>query len=140
MPLFEALMDPQMSATSNTDRKGVYCALLLQKTGKFVFNPKPTATGNRTTLRVDRTRSLALMDTYSPASRVTSRGVITTAATVEAAVINIDSARSALAIMVTRLEAVPPGAQPTRMRPDASSGLRPMTRLRAAAENGMIVY
>ena len=59
---------------------------------------------------------------------------------VEAVVIRIDKARSALAIIVTRLEAVPPGAHPTNIRPDASGGLNLNNLLIKAAESGIIVY
>jgi hypothetical protein len=89
---------------------------------------------------VDSTKSEAFTATYDPASQLVSSGVMTTAATVETAVMRTESATSAPAMSVTKLDAVPPGAQPTRISPAANSGPRPRARETAAAVRGITVY
>lgn len=87
-----------------------------------MLNKRPNATGARTTCRVDRIKSDDWILTYDPASLVVSHGVINTAATVEQAVITTERATSACAMSVTRFDAVPPGAHPTRIRPALNAG------------------
>ena len=61
---------------------------------------------------------------YDPASHRVSSGVRTGAMSVDSVVTDTDSATSPFARYVTTFEAVPPGAQPTRMTPTAISGGR----------------
>lgn len=60
------------------------------------------------------------------------------AAAVEHAVMATESATSAPAISVTKFDAVPPGQQPTKMRPAAKAGGKPKILALAHAMAGMM--
>ena len=74
-----------------------------------------------------------------PQISLVNSGVSTLASTVDEAVIKTDSATSAPAISETRLEAVPPGEQPTRVRPRKRFGASPNRRDDKAAPSGIAV-
>ena len=78
----------------------------------------PIATGSRTTLAVLTNKPRPSTSTRLPTIQVVSRGVHAAASIVENAVIDTESATSALARYAITLEAVPPGQQQTNTRPD----------------------
>ena len=84
----------------------------------------PRRTGRSTTLEVETKSERELTDMVEPHISFVRRGVRTEAKTVDAAVIRTLRATSAEAIRDTRLEAVPPGEQPTRVRPRKRDGGR----------------
>mmetsp|Transcript_68934 Transcript_68934/g.164433 ORF Transcript_68934/g.164433 Transcript_68934/m.164433 type:complete len:281 (+) Transcript_68934:356-1198(+) len=115
-----AMTDPQMSATNITQSSGVTPETDLDRPGSLVLISSPSATGASTTWRVERRRPDASTGTSEPASSDVISGVMIGAAHVDTVVISTDSATSACAIKVTRLEAVPPGHAETRISPTAS--------------------
>lgn len=139
-PAFPAETVPQIRLTSTTDKNGVNFPILDVILGNFVLSDMPKITGSSTTFKVEPTKSAAFTDTYEPASKEERNGVMNTAAAVLAAVMSTDNAKSALAIIVTRLEAVPPGEHPTRIRPVARGGGNWKILAKNAALNGIIVY
>ena len=86
-----------------------------------------------------RSMPRASTSTRVPTESHTSRGVRKGARIVEAIVMPTERARSPRARKVITLEAVPPGQQPTRTTPIASSGGRLKTLVRAKARAGMII-
>jgi hypothetical protein len=96
-------------------------------------------TGRRTTWAVDLKRAIPFIATVDPARSVERKGVITVARRVEAEVIVTERATSPPARSVTRLEAVPPGEQPTRERPRKRLGGREKSLAAQYAERGMRV-
>ncbi len=81
----------------------------------------PSATGSRTTFAVLRNRAQPSTSTRLPTIHVVSSGVHAAASIVENAVIETESATSALAKYAIRLEAVPPGQQQTNTKPTANA-------------------
>ena len=75
--------------------------------------------------------------THTPPSSQVSGGVNSSETRVAAAVMATEKATSPRAMKVSTLEAVPPGAVPTRIMPMASSGGRANTWHRAKASSGM---
>lgn len=140
MWLLEAEIDPQINATKRTERLGVTDDTRLLVAGYLVLRNNPKTTGKSTTCSVDSTKSADFTATILPAYLVTSRGVINTAAIVDAVVIKIDSAKSAFAMSVTKFDAVPPGAQPTKINPDAISGGKLKNFALNTADKGIIRY
>ena len=124
-------------ATSTTEEKGVKREADLDIFGNLSLRYIPTATGNRTTLEVPRKRARELTFIADPHISLVRAGVRTVARTVLAAVIMTLRATSAPAIRATRLEAVPPGEQPTRVRPRKRLGGREKILEEARAERGM---
>ena len=87
--------------------------------GKRHLSRAPATTGTMTTCTVSSRRSAVGTSTRRPARAAVSAGVMTTASSVEPAVMVTDSATSARARNAMTFEAVPPGQQETRMRPAA---------------------
>ena len=77
----------------------------------------PKSTGNKTTRAVAVHNVHPEMAIVLPTSSFTNRGVAIEANIVEQDVSNTERATSALAMSETRLDAVPPGEQPTRHNP-----------------------
>lgn len=109
-----------MIATNSTHSGGATGSSLSVTRGANVLSSIPHATGNSTTRRVPVKSSQPSNGTAAPVSLAARSGVITLASTVEHAVMATLSATSALAISVTRFEAVPPGQHPTRIVPAAN--------------------
>jgi len=82
----------------------------------------PSETGRRTTLVVAVHKDIPLILKVLPIMSLTRRGVTADARIVEQAVRRTERATSALAMSATKLEAVPPGEQPTNTRPKYSEG------------------
>ncbi len=136
---FWATTDPQIRETRQTDRNGVYPEIRFDMLGAFSFIIIPISTGRRTTRAVDVKRDMAETFMVEPHITQQRKGVSTDARRVEAAVMQTDSGTFALAMRETRLEAVPPGEHPTRVRPRNRCGERPNDREAIKAESGMKV-
>mmetsp|Transcript_59603 Transcript_59603/g.158620 ORF Transcript_59603/g.158620 Transcript_59603/m.158620 type:complete len:223 (+) Transcript_59603:354-1022(+) len=134
------MMEPQMSATSTTQSSGVTPPTVRLRPGRKVLMPMPAATGASTTWRVESSRPLASTGTRAPARSEAKSGVAIGAARVETAVMATLRATSAPAISVTRLLAVPPGHEATRMTPTASGGGSAQSTAMAYPSSGMMVY
>lgn len=112
-----------MSATSTTPKNGANLPIVSAKPGLLALTHIPTATGNRTTLPVvTHSAHLEIAMSLRPASARTNTGVTPVASIVEMEVSTTDSATSAPAMRDTRLDAVPPGEQPTRTSPRKAAG------------------
>lgn len=84
----------------------------------------PATTGRSTVLRMSVTITPASTSRNCPASSSVSGGVTSGASTVDTVATDTESATSPRARNVTTLDAVPLGAQPTRITPAASCGGR----------------
>mmetsp|Transcript_14237 Transcript_14237/g.41058 ORF Transcript_14237/g.41058 Transcript_14237/m.41058 type:complete len:192 (-) Transcript_14237:404-979(-) len=134
MTEFWATTPPQIKLTNKTDAKGVKRDTRLAKLGAWALTNIPNMTGNRTTRAVASHRAQPETSMALPTNNLTNRGVTIDARIVEQDVNRTERATSALAIKETRLDAVPPGEQPTRHNPrnkdapwgpEFSSSLRP---------------
>ena len=99
---------------------------------------KPSAMGTSTTCTMDRNISTTFTSTVWPANSRTSSGVTIGAMMVVHAVMPTDSATSPFARYVMTLELVPPGHEPTRITPTASSGGSWNTIVSRNASTGMM--
>ena len=98
---------------------------------------RPSSTGTSTILTMDQKRPPMSTGTHTPPSSQVSGGVSSSETRVAAAVMATEKATSPRAMKVSTLEAVPPGAVPTRIMPMASSGGRANTWHRAKASSGI---
>jgi hypothetical protein len=89
----------------------------LHSLGAYSFSVTPNATGASTTLAHAAHSAMPLTGAAFPTISFVSSGVTALASTVLQAVSRTLSATSAPAISVTRLDAVPPGLQPTSTNP-----------------------
>ena len=94
--------------------------------------------GTSTTCTMDRNISTTFTSTVWPANSRTSSGVTIGAMMVVHAVMPTDSATSPFARYVMTLELVPPGHEPTRITPTASSGGSWNTIVSRNASTGMM--
>eukprot|EP00977_Amphora_coffeiformis_P018994 scaffold6829_cov171-Amphora_coffeaeformis.AAC.24 len=114
---FCATTPPHIAETNSTDAKGVNRLNSRANFGNFWFKNIPNNTGPNTTLAVAAHSAHPDTAVVPPTNNLTKAGVATTAKRVEHDVKTTDKATSAPAINVTRLDAVPPGEQPTKHNP-----------------------
>jgi hypothetical protein len=114
--LFETT-PPHISDTSNTLAKGVHRDTLLHTRGRYSFNMTPSVIGANTTLAHATHNAIPLTGIAFPTIIFVNSGVTALANRVLHAVKMTLNATSAPAINVTKLEAVPPGEQPTNTSP-----------------------
>ena len=112
--------DPTISVMAMTATSGATGRTRRLASGKRHLSSAPATTGTMTTCTVSSRRSAVGTSTRCPASKAVSVGVMTTASSVEPAVMVTERATSARARNEMTFEAVPPGQQETRMRPAAS--------------------
>ena len=99
---------------------------------------RPPITGSSTVFTMSVTMDPASTGRNSPASSSVNGGVTNGATTVETVATETDSATSPRARYVTTLDAVPLGAQPTRMTPAANCGDSPSPWAMSHPSPGMI--
>lgn len=148
--VFWATTPPQIKLTKTTDAKGVNRPTKSANSGNLPRNIIPVSTGNKTTFAVAAHKDtpetciglladnvdVVVEDAMFPINLVlrrciivisdndnlTRNGVMNTAMMVEQDVNNTDKATFAPAIKDTKFDAVPPGEQPTKIKPKNSSG------------------
>jgi hypothetical protein len=108
---------PHISDTSNTLAKGVHRDTLLHTRGRYSFNMTPNVTGINTTLAHATHNVIPHTGIAFPTINFVNSGVTALANRVLHVVKMTLNATSAPAINVTKLEAVPPGQQPTNTSP-----------------------
>ncbi len=144
MAAFWETTPPQIKLTNKTDANGVKRDTRLARVGAFALTTIPNMTGKRTTRAVASQRAHPETSMVLPTKSFTNKGVTIDARMVEHDVKRTERATSAFAINDTRLDAVPPGEQPTRHNPrnkdapwdpELSSSLRPITK----ADSGMMM-
>ena len=136
---------PQIKLTKMTEANGVKRDTRLARFGNLALTNIPNMTGNRTTRAVASHRAQPETSMVLPTKNLTNKGVIIDAKIVEQDVRRTERATSALAIKETRLDAVPPGEQPTRTNPRNKDGpcapeFSKSVRPRKKEARGMIRY
>ena len=128
-----------IAVMANVENAGKTLLTRLVPFGKNSLTINPKAIGRITTWIMLRNIAIGLTSTVVPTSNQVRNGVMTGASRVDMPVIPTLKARSPPARYVMTLLAVPPGQQPTRATPTASSAGKWKVLANVHARSGMML-